>query len=98
MDYDTAQEAMKELTNLALTCQEMNQLVLEIALPALEEKLDKYCWDRFDIASTEDGKLPAYWTKILRNPMSCKIPELQVIFTANLEYTAYKLPFAPASN
>ena len=69
---------MQLLTNLALTCQEMNLLVVEQALPALEERIEKSCWERFDVASTEEGKLPEYWTSILRNPAACKMTELQV--------------------
>lgn len=76
--YGEAQEAIKTLTNLALTCREMDQLVLEVALPNLEERLDKSAWERFDVASDEDGKLPDYWNRILRDPSSCKIPELKV--------------------
>ena len=76
--YDEVQEAVKVLSNLAQTCQEMNQLVLETALPNMEERLDRSVWERFGVASDEDGKLPEYWNRIVRNPTSCKIPELKV--------------------
>ena len=78
VDHGTAQEVMQSLTNLALTCQEMSQLVVDIALPALEERIDKEAWERFQVASDEDGKLPSYWNQILLNPTSCKLPELKV--------------------
>lgn len=78
VDHGTAQEVMQSLTNLALTCQEMSQLVVDIALPALEERVEREAWERFQVASDEDGKLPPYWDQILRNPTSCKLPELKV--------------------
>ena len=76
--YGTAIKVMHELTNLALTCQEMSQLVIDIALPALEERVDKMAWERFAVPSAPDGRLPPFWNDILQDPTSCKLSELKV--------------------
>ncbi len=72
-DHGTVQKVMQELTSLALTCQEMSHSVIELALPALEDRVNSVAWERFEVASDETGRLPPYWSQILCDPTSCKL-------------------------
>ena len=75
------QEVMKDLADLALTCKEMSQQISQHAFPALAEKVDKSTWQRYEIASASNDRLPPIWDKVLYDPRACTLPELKVRLT-----------------
>ena len=72
---------MADLHDLALTCKEMSQQISQHALPALADKVHKTVWERYEVASGSDDRLPAIWDQILSAPKSCTSPELKVGLT-----------------
>lgn len=69
---------MADLTDLALTCKEMSQQVIELSLPALADKVHSMIWQEYDIAPGKDGELPPIWDTILSTPKSCSHSDLKV--------------------
>lgn len=77
--HDTVKDVMHKLEELSLTCREMRQLITQLALPALAERVHS---SELGIPGTslvqEDGKLPPLFDNVLQSPATCMAKELQV--------------------
>lgn len=74
------------LTDLATTCQEMNQLVQTIALPRLATRVHRSAWESSGVNSDPSGGLSPIWNQILTDPTSCKVADLKVGFLPPIKF------------
>lgn len=69
LDYKDTWDIMVDLTSLAFTCMEMNQLVLEHAVPIVAARVSKFEWQSFGVGLGEE-EMPYSWKTVIREPMA----------------------------
>lgn len=76
LDSREVRDIMRDLTSLAFTCKEMNQLVVSLALPILAARVSNTEWKRFGVPP----EMSPIWQKIISEPIKCSGEELKARF------------------
>ena len=71
---------MKQLTSLAFTCLEMSQLVVDIAVPILNDRVGVGAWESWGVLSemSPGWSMYPFWKGITSNPQAVTLDSYKV--------------------